>query len=103
MAVTQKRLYGSDNTPNTLTIGYTVPALTSSIVTCVTIANKSASRAGVTVTIAGVTLVTNTNLLDVGVTVSFDFSQVLNVSETIQVQASAANAIALLISGVEVS
>lgn len=103
MAVTQKRLYGNDNAPNTLTTAYTVPTATSTIVTCITITNKTASPVGVTILLNGVTLTSSSAVLGAYATSVLQLSNALSATETIQVQASAASSVALIISGVEVS
>lgn len=102
MAVTQKRLYGNDSVPNTLTTAYTVPASTSTNITCITITNKTATAAGVTVTISGITLTSLSNTLDGYSTTIIQLATVMNATEIIQVQASATSTIAVAISGVEV-
>ena len=101
MAVTAKRLYGNDNAPNTLTTAYTVPASTTAIVTCVTLANKTASPVTMIVKVGGFTIVPTTNI-DGGTTLVIDLKVVASATETIQVQAGTASAIAVTINGVEV-
>jgi hypothetical protein len=101
MAVTAKRLYGNDNAPNTLTTAYTVPASTTTVITCITLANKTASPATMIVKAAGVTVIPTTSI-DGGATVVIDLKITLSATETIQVQAGTASAIAVTISGVEV-
>lgn len=103
MPVTQKRFYGNDNAPNTLTTAYTVPTATSSIITCIEINNKTANLVGVTIIRAGITLTSLSNTIAAYSTTIIQLSSVINAGETIQVQASAASSIALTISGVEVS
>ena len=102
-AVTQKRLYGNDNAPNTLTTAYTVPASTSTNITCITITNKTSSSAGVTITVAGVTLIVKENLLSPYSTTIIQLATVMNATEIIQVQASAVSTFSVTINGVEVA
>ena len=101
MAVTAKRLYGNDNAPNTLTTAYTVPASTTTVVTCITLANKTTSPATMLVKAGGFTLVPTVSVAG-NSSVVIDLKVTLVATETIQVQAGTASAIAAIISGVEV-
>ncbi|OAT71867.1 hypothetical protein [Parageobacillus thermoglucosidasius] len=101
MAATPKRLYkGTAGT--TSSTAYTVPANTTTIVKNIVLTNKSASAATVTVVIAGTEIINNYSI-DPNDTISVDLSLVMSAGETITVQASAANAINIYISGVEVA
>lgn len=103
MAVTAKTFYKNDSTPNaSLTTAYTVPASTVSIVTFISLANKTASSVNATVVLGGVTFVPTTPIPANSV-VTFDEIRIpLVATETIQVQAGTASALATIITGSEV-
>lgn len=98
---TAKRLYGTDNAPNTLTTANTVPASTTWIITNITLANKTGSPATMIVKVGGFTIVPTTTIQG-GTTLVIDVKVVASATETIQVQAGTASAIAVTINGVEV-
>lgn len=103
MNAVQKELYGIDNltaTPGSLL--YTVPALTVSTATFISVANKTASPVTVTLMIGTSTFLPSVSVA--GNTVAtFDLKRVLATGQTITGSASAANAIAISINGTEVS
>jgi hypothetical protein len=101
LAATAKRLYkGTAGTSATTT--YTVPASTTTIVKNIVLTNKTGSAATVTVTVAGIEIIYNYSVAP-NDAVTIDLSLVMNATETIEVQANAAGAINVYISGVEVA
>lgn len=101
MAATPKRLYkGTAGT--TSSTAYTVPANTTTIVKNIVLTNKSASVATATIVIAGIEVINNYSI-NANDTIAIDLSLVMAATETITVQANAANAINIYISGVEVA
>lgn len=101
MAVTPKKLYENDNTPTVLTTAYTVPSSNTTIIKHVNIANKTSTAATILIKGGGTTIVPTISIAG-NTQVTEELSIVLTSLEIIEVQAGTANAIALIISGVEV-
>lgn len=100
MATTSKALFrGAASTSNTTL--YTVPALTSAIVTNIVIANTAATAATATLNLNGVALVSGISVAANSSTV-IDLKQVLTTTQTVSGSASAVT-VNFHISGVEVA
>jgi hypothetical protein len=100
MATTSKALFrGAASTSNTTL--YTVPALTSAIVTNIVIANTAATAATATLNLNGTALVSGISVAANSSTV-IDLKQVITTTQTISGSASAVT-VNFHISGVEVA
>lgn len=81
---------------------YTVQAGETDVVTSLTLTNLTDVAQTASIKFAGVFFIKNIDLAPRQITV-FDFKQVLNAGDAIQVSASNANAVSLFISGVKVT
>ncbi len=101
MATTSKALFRGAATTTLTTTLYTVPALTTAIVTNIVVANTAATAATFDLSLAGVKLADLVSVAADSITV-IDLKQVLSATETIQGGASATT-VNFHISGVEVA
>lgn len=101
MATTTKVLFRGSATTTTSTTLYTVPALTTAVVTNIAANNTSASAATFTISLGGVELQSATSV-PANTTAYIDLKQVLNPADTIQGGASVSD-ITFHISGVEIA
>ncbi len=101
MATIPKALFRGAATTTTSTVLYTVPALTSAVVTNVVVTNTSGSAGTFTLSLGGVVIA---NLVTVGAydSTTLDLKQVLSAAQTLTGGASATT-INFHISGVEIS
>lgn len=100
MAKDFKQIYAG--TPGTtVSTPYTVPDNATTIVTDIELCNDSASQATITITIAGLVMVSSKNPILSGDTVSIPVNIVINAGQSITVLQGTSGAINVMISGVE--
>jgi hypothetical protein len=101
MAITTKTLYRGAATTSTSTTLYTVPGLTTTVISNIVVTNTSGSPATFTLTLANINIAT-TVVVGANDSILIDLKQVLETTETIKGGASTTS-VNFHISGVEIS
>ena len=102
MANTAKRLFRGTATTNLATVLYTVPSLTTAVVTNIVATNASDSATTFSIGFAGFAYCSQIAIEARGI-VTFDLKQVLTASNTITGGATTASSVVFHISGMEIA